>query len=463
MVHLGRRAAIALVSAVATLAPLAMIEAAPATATAPSAAARAASPNLAVDPAATLAPGVTIAPAPDHYVPPMGLLFNHPFFTNRGQITTHVWRMIRSTEPGQSIRLAAFSVGVKRVVDALIAARNRGVRVQVIGDSHLVDPKDDLYSKGFVRLRRTIGRDRSQPSWVYVCDHSCRGNGGNLHMKMYLFSLVTNTPNVVVTGSANLTRLAVAGQWNHAKTVSDPQVYSQMNSLFDQLAADVPMAVPNIEWDNMMGHTWIFPFPTMTELTDPAVGVLNKVQCLSTNPDGTTRRTKLRFGMYTWSDERGIWLSSVVRNLWDQGCDIAIETSIMSRNVRARLTARYGRGPIPIRKVGTWDPLTKEILTYDHHKWFTIDGATIDNPNAQIVVSGSCNFTNLGKYSDEMTTVYESAPDVASYNADFAVIWREKHTFRLGPLRTISAQRAALSDYSDPVPGVGKLWRAEPD
>lgn len=414
-------------------------------------------------PAAAPAPKITIAPAPDHYVPAEGLLYNHPYFTNRGQITHHVWRMIRSTEPGQSIRMAAFSVGVKRIVDALIAARNRGVKVQVIGDAHLVDPKDDLYSAGFVRLRKVIGRDRTANSWVYICNNSCRGNGGNLHVKMYLFSQVTNTPWVSVTGSANLTRLAVAGQWNHARTVIDKQTYDQLSGVFDQLAADVPASPMNSEFNNAMGHNWLFPFPTMTADTDPVMLSLNKVQCTTTNPDGTTRRTKIRINMYTWTGSRGDWLAIKTRQLWDQGCDVAILTSIMSRNMRARLTAKYGRGPIPIRKVGTWDAVTGEILTYDHAKWLTIDGATVDNPAAKIIVSGSCNFSDLGKYSDELTTTYSNAAHLDSYNNDFSVIWREKHTFKLGPLRTWAAQRAALASDDDPVPGQGKLWRAEPD
>ena len=39
----------------------------------------------------------------------------------------------------------------------------------------------------------------------------------------------------------------------------------------------------------------------------------------------------IRVNMYTWADERGVWLATRVRQLWDSGCDVAVLTSIMSR------------------------------------------------------------------------------------------------------------------------------------
>ena len=398
-------------------------------------------------------------PAPDNYIPKMGVLFNHPFWSNRGQIATHVKRMIRSTQPGQSIRIASFSVGARSIVDALIGARNRGVSVQVIGDAHLVDPKNDLYSKGFVRLRRTLGRDKTKSSWVNVCSNSCRGNGGNLHSKIFLFSQVGGVSNIVVTGSANLTRMAVVDQWNHARTVSDPAAYSNLMTVFAQMAADQPVTPPNVEYNDALGHSWVFPWPAMDALTDPVMAAMSNVQCTYTDINGVTQRTKIRVNMYTWADERGVWLATRVRQLWDSGCDVAVLTSIMSRNVRDRLTTRSGRGPIPVKKVGVWDELGV-LVKYNHAKWLTIQGATFTNPNAAIVVAGSCNFSNLGRYSDEITTTYSSATDVAAYAADFAATWRERYASRLGPLRVGSNVRIV----DEPIEfGKGKLKYAEND
>ena len=397
------------------------------------------------------------SPAPDNYTPKLGLLFNHPFWANRGQIATHVKRMIRSTQPRQNIRIASFSVGSKSIVDALIGARNRGVSVQVIGDAHLVDRKNDLYSKGFVRLRRTLGRDKTKTSWVNVCNNSCRGNAGNLHAKIFLFSQVGAVSNIVVTGSANLTRMAVVGQWNHARTVSDPVAYNNLMNVFAQMAADQPVSPPNLEYNDALGHSWVFPWPAMNAVSDPVMTSLSNVQCIYTDAAGATKRTKIRVNMYTWSDERGIWLATRVRQLWDSGCDVAVLNSIMSRNVRDRLGLRSGRGPIPLKKVGVWNDLG-ELVKYDHAKWLTISGATTTNPNASIVVAGSCNFSNLGRYSDEITTAYSSAADVAAYAADFAATWRERYQTHLPPPDV----RSRLGDDTVEF-GKGELKYAEND
>lgn len=45
---------------------------------------------------------------------------------------------------------------------------------------------------------------------------------------------------------------------------------------------------------------------------------LSNVQCIYTDAAGATKRTKIRVNMYTWSDERGIWLATRVRQLLGQ-------------------------------------------------------------------------------------------------------------------------------------------------
>lgn len=410
----------------------------------------------------TAADPVTPPPPPDNYVPQPGLLFNHPYAADRGQIHRHVLRMIRSTPSGSTIRMAAFAVGAKSIVDALVAARNRGVSVQVIGDAHLVDPKHKLYSRGFVRLRRTLGRDHAKPSWAMICSRSCRGTGGNTHTKMYLFDNVTGVRWVSVTGSANLTSMAVRGQWNHANTVIDKESYDRLLTVFYQMAEDTPADPLTLQWSTApMGMQWVFPMPNITMANDPVADVLRKVQCWVPQPDGTQRRTKIRVNMYAWFDSRGIYLAKMVRSLWDQGCDVAILIGVGSKSTRGILRSRGGRGPIPAKRVAVHNS-RGELVKYNHSKVLTVSGMYDGNPNANVIVTGSCNFTNQGNYSDEWTQIYQSAADVAAYNADFDRTWRERVP---KAWRTVSAFQSRIDALSDDSPtlGEGKLWRAEAD
>lgn len=405
----------------------------------------------------------TVDPTPpDNYVPTESLLFNHPFRSDRGQILRHALRLIRSTAGGESIKIAAFGINHNGIVDALIAARNRGVSVQVIGDFHLVDRRDPLFSRSFVRLRNAIGNDHTTPNWVMICAKSCRGFGGNMHGKYFLFSNVTGVQNIVVTSSGNLTEFAVKGQWNHAKTVIDAGTYNRFVGIFNEMALDVPAAqLPMNFFEAPMGDHWIFPWPSMTALQDPLFLALNKVQCQVIQPDGTIKRTKVRYGMYAWFGAvRGEYLARQAKNLWNAGCDVAVELSVSSKQVKAILRARSGRGPLPVKRVGTYDA-AGNIKAYNHAKWTTVVGMYDGDPNAALVIAGTCNFTGLGNYSDEFTGIYSSLADALAYNRDFDEIWRErqavtwKRTYAPGYARTI--------DSPDPVLGEGKLLRADTD
>lgn len=296
-----------------------------------------------------------------------------------------------------------------------------------------------------------------------ICNRSCRGTGGNTHVKMYLFSNVSGVRWVSVTGSANLTSLAVRGQWNHAKTVIDQDSYDHFINVFNQMALDAPANPVTLQWTNAaLGMQWVFPMPDIDPSNDPVAGVLNRVQCWVPQPDGTQRRTKVRVNMYAWFDSRGSYLARMVRNLWNQGCDVAILVAVGSRSTRGILRSRSGRGPIPAKRIAVKDPATGDLIKYDHSKWLTVSGMYDGNPNANVIVAGSCNYTNQGNYSDEWTQVYESAADVAAYNADFDRTWRERipHWWR-----TMSPTQARMAENDDDSPqlGVGHLRYAEND
>lgn len=408
-------------------------------------------------PATMVAPQAIGSPPPDNYVPQMGLLFNHPYRSDRGQILRHVLRMINSTEAGHSIKIAAFGINHRGVVDGLIAARNRGVSVKVIGDAHLIKRSHRLYSGLFVKLRRSLGHDRSASSYAMVCGSSCRGYGGNFHQKFFMFDMVGGVPWIVTQASGNLTQMAVGGQWNHAKTVSDAATYNNYNVLFEELALDRPSATLPMQFTSIpLGDAWVFPYPGMGMETDPVGNALKLVQCKIDQPDGSFIRTKIRVGMYAWFGRRGERLGRQLRGLWNDGCDVAVEVAVTSKSMKYILRSRSGRGPIPGKLVATYDS-TGMIKSYLHSKYVTIQGGYDGATDASIVISGTCNFTDLGTFSDEFTSIYSSAEDVIAYNDDFDAVWRERQA------KNWRESAARELELEEPVLGSGKLKWADQD
>ena len=142
--------------------------------------------------------------------------FNYPFSTaaKRNAIRHRVLKAIKYTPRGARIRLATFSYHDAKMTRALIRAHKRGVSVQL-----LVNRDGERLGRPYDKLQRALG-DRRKPrhgmspaevSFARSCLRSCRGRGGNLHSKIFLFSQVGHTRWVSMVGSANLTRKAAIG------------------------------------------------------------------------------------------------------------------------------------------------------------------------------------------------------------------------------------------------------------
>ena len=150
--------------------------------------------------------------------------FNYPFATaaKRNAIRHRVLKAVKYTPRGARIRLATFSYHDAKMTRALIRAHKRGVSVQL-----LVNRDGERLGRSYDKLQRALG-DRRKPrhgmspaevSFARSCLRSCRGRRGNLHSKIFLFSQVGHTRWVSMVGSANLTRKAAIGQWNHMDTL----------------------------------------------------------------------------------------------------------------------------------------------------------------------------------------------------------------------------------------------------
>jgi hypothetical protein len=430
-------------------------------------------PTTSSDPTATATPteGCPLCP-PKDYIPPNGSRFNHPFNpASASDIRTHVTSTVKSVPSGGTIRLALFSLNDDALADALIAAVKRGVSVQIVANNHNITNSIPGLppSPSFKRLVSVLGSSRTEPgkdpqrvSFARICRASCRGHGGNVHYKMFLFSIVgkdsydpatgvardacppdtdsTCRQWVTMMGSPNLTTKAAYGQWNHLDTYANKDTYDLYQRWWAQMKADTPRASP-YEREKTGGITsWTFPKPGTTASNDPLMLGLNGIRCKGVGSGyGINGRTKIRIGAYTFFDDRGRWISKKVRSLWNSGCDVAIEYSIMGDRIKRLLYSPSGRGRIPMRQVVTFKK-NGDIDAYDHAKWIAMSGNWGGDGRTTKLWTGTTNISDLGFRSDDTGQVYVNSARVGAYMNDFSELWRSNKAHVPSPTSRLNAR-----------------------
>jgi phosphatidylserine/phosphatidylglycerophosphate/cardiolipin synthase-like enzyme len=386
--------------------------------------------------------------SPERYVPVEGAKFNHWNIKRyRNTIRRHMLRTINSVPRGATIRWMVFSFGDWAIEKALVRARNRGVSVQVLGNYKNREtwaPWRKLQSALGTKMSKP-GRDPERLSWARQCKRSCRGWGGNLHVKLYLFSQVGNVPTVTMYGSWNPTWVANQRQWNHLDTRWDPATHQQYLAIFNEAKRDRPFGFAH--WESGGMDHLVFPKPGTHASNDPVNLDLDKISCVSP-PDlnGATHATVVRIGMYVFGGSRGTWMAKRIRSLWNQGCDIAIVYGFASPRALSILYSPSGRGRIPMKqamKVEGGKP-----YRYLHHKFVAVRGVYDGVPDSSVVWAGSTNFSNLGFSADDLTvrtsTPMPIAPGITqAYFDDFRITWNGPNTRR--PHAGVSNPESRLS------------------
>jgi hypothetical protein len=358
------------------------------------------------------------------YVPPQGVKFNHWNIKKyRYTIRRHMLATIKSVPSGGTIRWMVYSFGDWGIEHALVKARNRGVSVQVLGNYINQDtwaPWRKLVATLGSKMTKA-GRDPERMSWARQCKRSCRGHGGNLHVKLYLFSQVASVPDVTMYGSWNPTWVANQRQWNHLDTRWDPDTYQHYLEIFNEAKQDRWFGYAH--WDSGGMENMVFPKPGTRASTDPVNEELGKISCVSP-PDatGTTHATEIRIGMYVFGGSRGTWMAKRIRSLWNQGCDVAIVYGFMSDRALSILYSPSGRGRIPMKQAVSIE--NGKPYRYLHSKYVAISGVYDGVPDSNVVWAGSTNFSNLGFSADDLTVrTPGSAPLVQAYFRDWDITW----------------------------------------
>lgn len=358
------------------------------------------------------------------YVPPEGVKFNHWNIKKyRYTIRRHMLATINSVPRGGTIRWMVFSFGDWGIEHALVRARNRGVSVQVLGNyinRETWAPWRKLVATLGSKMTRP-GRDPERMSWARQCKRSCRGHGGNLHVKLYLFSQVSSVPTVTMYGSWNPTWVANQRQWNHLDTRWDPDTYQHYMEIFNQAKQDRWFGYAH--WESGGMEHMVFPKPATRAGTDPVNEQLGKISCVSpADATGTTHATVVRIGMYVFGGSRGTWMAKRIRSLWNQGCDVAIVYGFMSDRAFSILYSPSGRGRIPMKQAVSIE--NGKPYRYFHSKYVAVSGVYDGVPGSNEVWAGSTNFANLGFSSDDLTVrTPGSAALVQAYFRDWGITW----------------------------------------
>jgi hypothetical protein len=358
-----------------------------------------------------------------------------------------------------TIRIATWSFDDWDIAKALVAARKRGVSVQVIA-AKAANKQDHpawhwlrarLGQRLFLPHRKTT---RDVVSFARECKGACRGPGGTPHSKYFLFDNVGrhHARKVTFQTSMNLTYMAWQGQWNQAQVTHSPAIYDDYLGVFKQSRIGKPLANPYFVRAHGPVVDYFFPRPQATAFQDPVMQMLNSVRCQGATAGSPGGRTKIRVLQYAIYGDRGVWIAKKLRLLWKAGCDIAIIYSVSSRPVLNILRNDGGRGAIPMKQSVVKDSWGN-IVKYNHSKWMTIIGRWGTSTAAYETFSGSANWANLSFGDDEQMQRISNRHETLRHNATFAKTWRQGSSTAPQGARIVAFGRAAGPvTYGEDVP-----------
>jgi len=347
------------------------------------------------------------------YSPQPGVMFNDPTGIPAEQYSmrTHINRSIAATPAGGTIRIATYTLNFGDSVNALIAARNRGVKVQVLVDDHVTTPQT-------AQLTTALGKNTSAGSFVKRCSRGCMGGSvGMMHAKLYLFSSAGSSKLVTMVGSANLAYSSQAYSWNNLQTVvGDKTMYDSSTKYFTDMVKD--QANLNYYRTTTSGSQKAYFFPKSSSKNSVMLDALNQVTCKGASAGyGYQGRTVIRVAMYHWTSSR-LDVATKLRALHDQGCvvQVIVNSPIVSSDVMKALLKKSSKyGVMPVYNALYDRDRDGVAEQYLHHKVLTINGKWNGNSRTKVVFNGSQNFTDNSTLKNN--EILYRVSGAATYNA----------------------------------------------
>ncbi|MCL6739459.1 phospholipase D-like domain-containing protein [Streptomyces neyagawaensis] len=370
-----------------------------------------------------------------------GPVFNDPLGEESEQlaIRTRLIDLTAAALPGSTIKVAVYHVWEASVVDALVAAKDRGVNVQVLLDESSVS--DRPANTAYGSLVSALGTDRTKGSYIATCpvDKSCLGDPkygqSIMHNKFWLFSAVEGATNVVVQTTSNSTPSAHTKFFNDALLLpNNPTMYDAYADYFDTMVGRDWAGWEYRTVSNGLYKAYFFPRAGSTRATDSVYSVLNNVQCSYKDTAGVTRKTWVRVAIFKITR---MAIAEKLVALKKAGCNVSI--------VYAESDSAKSSGGTP----GTWekmhtsggptvrcynddrDPLNPgQKLTTPyiiHSKYILVDGA-YDGVRNKISFTGSGNYTGPAlRENDESIVKVDDDAVHDMYKAHFDQVIKVAH------------------------------------
>lgn len=379
------------------------------------------------------------------YRVPTGASFNNPrgSWSARLRNERKVVQAIDNTRKGATIRFALYSFDRIPVAKRLLAAKERGVHVQLLLNDH----QD---TRAMKMLRARLGTDVTKKDFIYKCHSGCRTDSPKrlLHTKFYTFTQTGGSKWALFVGSANMTMNAARHQWNDLYLMDGNEaLFDQYVALFDDMKKDYEKQQPpfpafcgvpanGVSCDDAVDFGTTVTFPRYVGPgNDPIIQILDRVKCVTTTPDGKKVRTKLAVNMHTIRGRRGDYLADAYRRKFAEGCQARFSFGLVGFRTKGHLGAKTPRGRLPLRSTSfdyhpgqqVRNPDGKLDLTldyYSHEKYLVIEGNYAGDPNARVVFTGSSNWAALGAVNDEVLVALQGRKVARQYMANFDFMWR---------------------------------------
>ncbi|GGQ42596.1 phospholipase D-like domain-containing protein [Couchioplanes azureus] len=365
--------------------------------------------------------------------------YTHAIFTNplgdtaaKDKIFTRLLELINGAETGSTIRLATYTMYSLNIPNALVAAKQRGVNVQVIADS------DTLVNTASVDvLTNGLGTDTAKASFFMTCppNRGCIADAGDwsiMHNKFSLFTRTLGVDNVVVQTSVNLTgagwRDAGMG-WNDALEVAgNKALFDSLAGYFGDLKAK---RVDNNYYDTrdplQASTAKVFYYPragaslTGDPSEDTVMTILNNTECFGNTSVGTSgdHRTVIRV---TMTELALSYIADKLVALDAAGCYVLVnlrydpsnagQGTALAKLLKKTTNAYNG---VIVRYYCVSDPI------WIHSKNFSIEGKYYGRGDRKIVWTGSLNWKGGSlRGSDEVMLQLEDPTVHAAYAQQYS-------------------------------------------
>jgi phosphatidylserine/phosphatidylglycerophosphate/cardiolipin synthase-like enzyme len=366
------------------------------------------------------------------YTPKNGVVFNNPAKSRAQErrIQTTLDNAVSATPGGEIISIVMYLFNDNSMLNRLISAHKRGVRVQVIVD-------DGGNSAQVKKLRKALAvkTKYNNYSFVKMCKRGCMSNYpySTVHGKVYAFSKVGTTRNVSIIASANPHGVNIYNSWNNSHTIANNAVvYTAMRKYFlDMLKDNVNHSYGNQfkspgtdRYGNLNSGKYQISFYPRRPARIAYLDVLNNVSCRTASNMGSKGRTVVRMGMWGFTNPR----MDVAKRLWalhNAGCkvDVTLNRGRASRTIMRQLvkkSKKYGQ----MRLEDAWRDKNRNDYgeLYIHHKALIVNGR-VYGKNQRVVWTGSQNLTSNGSlYNDDMILRIVDSGTYFAYSKNFSYI-----------------------------------------